>query len=471
MRRLPPRREGFLPLSPGVVIDGRYRVERPLARGQSGDVWEGIQLAVGTSVAIKRMHEHVRDHELVERFAREAKYLARVRSDNVARVIDYIEECDHGSLLVLSLIDGEPLSTRLENGRLTIEEAIDLGVDLAGGVADLHRANVLHRNLEPSNVVEERRSDGSTRAMIVDFGSCRLIAPEASLDGRRLHPITRGAMRIPNPAHTAPEQLNSTEVGPAADLYAIGSILFQAVTGRPPFVSESAIDVIRDKCTFPAPPLDTRRPDPRAQGLAALVARLLERDAALRPATADALKHQLEQLQDLSDSEEGHPPPRTTHPPLVSPLRSRAAIAAAVVLALIAGAAIGRIAQSNDTPRSGRPSHATASARASAATAPSPLETSAEEPEDLYAGGMAQRPLGWLPDPAPVSSAISRASFGAPPAESVSGDPAEDAPAATARATGRAVAPKPPAAAASAATGAAPPAPLPEPAGDPYGEP
>src|SRR5262245_57961912 len=114
---------------PGVVVAGKYRVERKLGSGGSGDVWEGVNIALGSSVALKKLRDSG-SHELTARFKREALILARIRSDYVARVLDFVSEEPYGYVLVLDLIDGEALTETLRYKTLTIEEAIGLGIDL-----------------------------------------------------------------------------------------------------------------------------------------------------------------------------------------------------------------------------------------------------------------------------------------------------------------------------------------------------
>src|SRR5262245_34507024 len=119
-----------------------------------GEVWRAEHVGVGTPVALKSLLKASADnHEMVARFTREAYFLGRVRSDHVVRVLDFLADDRAGFVLVMEFVEGERLATVLQNQRLTVEETIDLGVDLATALCDLHDASVIHRDLKPANIL------------------------------------------------------------------------------------------------------------------------------------------------------------------------------------------------------------------------------------------------------------------------------------------------------------------------------
>ncbi len=161
--------------SKGSVIAGRYRAERRVGAGGMGEVWEGEHLALGNRVAIKTLLEGGADSpELVARFRREAKLLGRVRSDHVARVLDFIEDEEFGLVLIMEFVEGRSLSAVLEGKTLNIDEGLDLAIDLATALADLHRAKIVHRDIKPGNIIMQPTPSGHARAVLVDFGISRI---------------------------------------------------------------------------------------------------------------------------------------------------------------------------------------------------------------------------------------------------------------------------------------------------------
>ena len=134
-------------LQRGAVIAGRYRVEARVGAGGMGEVFSGEHLAVGVKVALKRLLVAAAEsHEVVARFKREAFLLGKIRSDHVARVLDFVEDEAFGFILVMEYIEGDPLSKILGARTLSVEETIDLGADIAAALVDLHRHHIVHRD-------------------------------------------------------------------------------------------------------------------------------------------------------------------------------------------------------------------------------------------------------------------------------------------------------------------------------------
>ena len=173
----------------------------------------------------------------MERFRREAIFLARAAGDHVARIVDFVSDPSAGMVLVMELVEGESLARVLDRRTLSVEESVTLGVDLLNGVCALHAAGVIHRDLKPGNVLLRVRHDGSTQPVLCDFGLSRLArgrTPDAS--DPSLTDLTRGDVAMGTVRYMAPEQvLNARQATEASDLYAVGAILFRAVTGTHPF--------------------------------------------------------------------------------------------------------------------------------------------------------------------------------------------------------------------------------------------
>jgi eukaryotic-like serine/threonine-protein kinase len=291
-------------IRPGALIAGRFRVERKVGAGGMGEVWAGEQTALGVRVALKTLlPASACDPQLVARFKREAYLLGRIRSDYVARVVDFITDPEVGLVLVMEFVEGEPLSAAVASRKLSIEETIDLGIDLASGLCDLHRAQVVHRDLKPDNVLLQPQGDGRRRAIIVDFGVGKSFASElgGAPQGDDLADITHADMAVGTIAYMAPEQLlDSHGVTGAADVYALGAILYRAVSGQQVFGSLDDVEYAKKKLVAAPTPLPLSRFDRAARGLQAAVERALARNPADRFATAEAMRQELLLLRDVA---------------------------------------------------------------------------------------------------------------------------------------------------------------------------
>jgi serine/threonine protein kinase len=262
-------------VSKGAVIAGRYRAERRVGAGGMGEVWEGEHLALGSRVAIKTLLEGGEDNaELVARFRREAKLLGRMRSDHVARVVDFVEDPVVGLVLIMEYVEGRSLASVLEQKTLNIDEGLDLAIDLATALADLHQAKIVHRDIKPGNIIMQPVSVGSARAVLVDFGISRI---EGRSEDDSLTGITRADMALGTVEYMAPEQiLNSRQVTSASDVYAVGAILYRALSGRHVFGDRRDEALARAKLIDEPPSLSVGGSDPIAKELCAVVDRALK---------------------------------------------------------------------------------------------------------------------------------------------------------------------------------------------------
>jgi len=293
---------GRTSLLPGTMVAGRYRVERRVASGGMGEVWEAEHVELRLRVAIKTLRpEASTNHELLARFSREAFLLGRVQSDHVARVLDFVVDDRLGPVLVMEFVEGQSLAHVLEAKRLTIEEAIDLGIDIVSGLRELHRAHVVHRDVKPANVMLRPVADGRFRAVFVDLGVGRLVFETKPHDDLCLTEITGTDRAVGTIEYMAPEQiLSSRNVTAAADLYAVGAILYRAVAGHHAFGEARGVDLVKAKLGGPAPPLQTFRGDRVATGFEELIARTLSSTPEDRFETADEMLADLSLLRDIA---------------------------------------------------------------------------------------------------------------------------------------------------------------------------
>lgn len=289
-------------LTKGDVIAGRYRIDRRVGAGGMGEVWEGEHLALGVRVAVKTLLDGTDDNpELVARFRREAKLLGRMRSDHVARVLDFVQDREAGLVLVMELVEGKSLAAILESRALDVDEGLDLAIDLATALADLHRAKIVHRDIKPGNVIMQPRATGGARAVLVDFGISRM---EGKSEDDSLTGITRADIALGTVEYMAPEQiLNSRQVTTASDVYAVGAILYRALAGRHVFGDRRDETLARAKLIDEPPTLASSLPggavDAISLGLCTIVDRALKKRPAQRFTTGDQMLDLLLPLREM----------------------------------------------------------------------------------------------------------------------------------------------------------------------------
>jgi eukaryotic-like serine/threonine-protein kinase len=240
----PARRERFEP-TPGRVVAGKYRVERIIGEGGMGVVVAATHVELDQQVAVKfLLPEAMRHPEAVERFLREARVAAKVRSEHVARVTDVGRVEPSGvPFIVMEYLEGCDLGALIDStGRLPIDEACEIGLQACEALAEVHAAGIIHRDLKPSNLFITRRADGSPSLKLLDFGISKLI--ENSGDTEADPALTATATIMGSPSYMSPEQLRSTkEVDARTDVWALGAVLYEAVTGKPAFRGETVPQV------------------------------------------------------------------------------------------------------------------------------------------------------------------------------------------------------------------------------------
>jgi serine/threonine-protein kinase len=288
------------PIRSGAVVARRYRATRRIASGAMGEVWEGVHVELGQRVAIKVLRKESHQcREMVVRFAREACLLARVQSENVVRVIDYVERGRHGPVLVMELLEGPSFAELVHAERVSVEDTVDVAIDVLRGLQAMHAARVIHRDVKPGNVVLRHTHDGKRRAVIIDLGVGRLAQADEDgtiemLDGDKLTTADRVVGTL---EYMAPEQITDCQSSTVSvDVYAVGALMYRAVAGAHPFGDKHGLDLVRVKIRRPTPPLHTGRVDRVARRFEQIVARALAFSAKDRY-KADELLADLEQLR------------------------------------------------------------------------------------------------------------------------------------------------------------------------------
>jgi serine/threonine protein kinase len=266
-------------LKAGDVLAGKYRVERILGAGGMGVVVAAHHLQLDEKVALKfLLPEALGSDQAVARFLQEARAAAKVKSEHVARVID-VGQLENGSpFMVMEYLDGTDLAGWLkQRGALRVEQATDFVLQACEALADAHSLGIVHRDLKPANLFCIQRTDGRLSIKVLDFGISKVTTP-----GAAGHDMTRTSTLMGSPLYMSPEQMKQAKgVDARTDIWSLGIILFELVTGRPPFTAEAVTELAIKVATEPAPSLREFRHDAPA-GLEQVVEICLQKDRARR---------------------------------------------------------------------------------------------------------------------------------------------------------------------------------------------
>ncbi len=380
----------------GGLLNGRYELWETLGAGGMATVWRGVDRVLERPVAVKVLNEGLaEDSRFAERFAREARHSASLAHPAIVTVFDSGVDESGTPYLVMELVDGRTLAELLElTPRLPVERAVAIASAVCDALQVAHAAGLVHRDIKPGNIMV---ADGG-QVKVVDFGIAKAGNDEAQLTGT-------GSV-LGTAAYLAPEQATASDVDGRADLYALGCVLVEMLTGRPPFDGATPVDVAwKHVSERPAPPSSLRPDIPPA--LDAAVLGLLEKEPGRRPADAAAARAELQAavtgmgaattwmppvpgstplnrtmaMPSLDPASGPAPTAEGDLPPAPRPRRRRGMLIAAVAVTVLAcvGAAVAAQSSGSGTPTSGAASGAPVSApppsAAHTSTTPSPRAT------------------------------------------------------------------------------------------------
>jgi serine/threonine protein kinase len=263
-----------------ALAEGRYRIEDVLGRGGMASVYLAHDAELERPVAVKVLAEHLADRpDFQDRFLREARLAAQLSHPNIVQVFDVGEE-DGTPYIVMECVEGSTLADELkERGRLEPEEVVDLALQICGGLEHAHAAGLVHRDIKPQNLL--LRPDGTVK--IADFGIAR--AAETTR-------LTQIGSVLGTAAYLAPEQALGEEVTASADIYSLGCVLYELLTGRTPYVFKTLPELVAKHREEAIEPLREVRSEIPEQ-LEAAIMHALARNPDYRPESAAALAEEL----------------------------------------------------------------------------------------------------------------------------------------------------------------------------------
>ncbi|MDB4960194.1 MAG: putative serine/threonine-protein kinase [Myxococcales bacterium] len=280
-------------LAPQTVFAGRYRIEALLGSGGMGQVYRAEHLGLGKDVALKVLGRRTQDFE--SRFEREARAIARLDHPGCIRILDHGEDETGLQYIAMELIDGPTLASTLANDGFSVTRALHVAKSLLSALAHAHAHGVIHRDIKPENVMFTLR--GGFRVVLIDFGLATM---------RDAPALTGAGMAIGSPSYIAPERLLGHPTDQRGDLYAVGVILYEMISGQRPFLGGSPKEIMTNALSRPPRPLRALIPDV-SPGLDAVIRRALAKDPDRRFADAEAM---LSALSDVEAIDRAEPAPR-----------------------------------------------------------------------------------------------------------------------------------------------------------------
>ena len=279
-KSIPPPRDRRI----GAVLSGRYRLEKLIGKGGMGRVYLATQFPLNRAVAVKILNPEFqrKDPQFVRRFFLEAATAARLSHQNTITVFDYGETERKELYIAMEYLKGRPLSRALStDGPFSAERALHVGKQIVRALREAHAKGIIHRDLKPGNIMLLEEGDDADYAKVLDFGLVKLFhppgeEPSSGLDVLTPAPpdvgeLTRAGMFLGSPKYMSPEQIQGTDLDPRTDIYSLGVIFYQTLTGRPPFRGSTSVEIIYKHVNQPVPPIHEINPEadcpPELEGL------------------------------------------------------------------------------------------------------------------------------------------------------------------------------------------------------------
>ncbi|MCP4679382.1 MAG: protein kinase [Deltaproteobacteria bacterium] len=286
-------------LGPGVTVDKKYRLVKLLGTGGMGEVHEAVNVAINRRVAIKLLHPALnRDERSVGRLQNEARVAGGIDHENICDVFDLGVGEGGRPYLVMPLLKGYPLGHLLKDRNIATARLLDIICQTLSALQAAHDHGVVHRDLKPDNIFITKNSDRDDFVKLLDFGICKVVDSDFDSD------LTRSGTVVGTPTYMSPEQARGgRHIDHRADIYAVGVIMYRALTGRLPFEGESYNEVIIKITTEQFPSPQSLRPSISSE-LEKIVLRAMSRDPAERYAGAQQMQREIETISGTNKRDE-----------------------------------------------------------------------------------------------------------------------------------------------------------------------
>lgn len=304
-----------MPLQPGEIIDGKYRIIRLLGEGGMGAVYEGENTRIKRTVAIKVLHAAVAEKaDVVQRFEREAQAAGRIGSEHIVEVLDLGNLPSGERFMVMEYLDGEDLTGRIKRfKRLSSDQVAPLLHQVLEGLAAAHDAGIIHRDLKPDNIYLTTKAGKQDFVKLLDFGVSKFSALDSEMS------MTRTGAVMGTPYYMSPEQAKGGKVTNRSDIYAIGVVTYQMLTGRVPFNAGSFNELLFKIALESPEPIEQVVPG-ISPAFAQLVHRAMDRDPEQRFQSARDFQRALAEVQQSAIPMQAGSDPRASQLDLANPL-------------------------------------------------------------------------------------------------------------------------------------------------------
>jgi serine/threonine protein kinase/CheY-like chemotaxis protein len=279
----------------GTSLPAKYELHEVLGEGGVGTVFKARHPHLDKLVAIKMLRKSEMDKEMFARFEQEARVISQLEHPNIATIYDFDVTENNQPYMVMEFINGKAVDILLsEAGSLPLEQALNLSIQVCEGMAHAHARGVLHRDLKPSNFMLKQMEGNAPLLKVLDFGCSKL----RQMGSRKGPAITQTGGILGSPYYMSPEQVKSEQTDERSDIYSLGCVIFQLVTGAPPLMADDCVAVMVKHVNDYAPSFRSARPDLRIPDeMEFLVAKCLEKDPGKRYQSMVELKTVLEQIR------------------------------------------------------------------------------------------------------------------------------------------------------------------------------
>jgi serine/threonine protein kinase/ribosomal protein L40E len=285
----------------GSFVGERFLVQKKLGEGGMGVVYEAEQTAIGRKVALKVLHPHLNDEELYARFRNEAAASSRLEHPNTITVYDFGRTDNDSLYIAMEFISGLSLDDEIKkSGALEWQRACKLGSEICGSLRNAHENGIIHRDMKPENVMLCERGDDKDFVKVLDFGIAKILEDDPS-DQRKA--LTKTGMVFGTPQYMSPEQVRGEKIDARSDIYSVGIILYQMLTGNLPFTADTPMGLLTKHLLDAPPAFKTFKDAPTVPGeLESLVMSALEKEPEKRPQTMKEFGHALDSMIGITHS-------------------------------------------------------------------------------------------------------------------------------------------------------------------------